>query len=719
MSSSNSRALLALAAALGLAGCYDRHICGSEETCNLYDDDCDGLVDEGFVDADGAYRTIDDCGSCGTSCVTAFPTAAEVACVDSDEGPTCVLASCPVAFHRAGDGACVPDVPVLCLPCEADEDCALRIEGARCLETGSGQSRCGQPCDVMAPCPEGFACTDGQCAPGSGWCGCDASTEGAELACLLEVAADGHACVGVRRCGAEGPGECEPALGEACNGQDDDCDGSTDEDFRDEAGRYVDRLNCGGCAIPCVEPGPNMEALCLPAGAGVTCEIACLEGFVDVDRILANGCECERFDGTGPPPAVGGDADCDGVPDDTDTFIYVTSTGSDTNPGTLARPMRTPNAALARARAAGKSVLVARGLYRGPVALVAGVSIFGGYSPDFSDRDLELYAVVLEAPSPGLPALTCSNIRTETFVDGFTVLGADAVGAGEGSTAVFLDGCGPEVQLSSLAVFAGRGSDGANGLDSSARLGELGFDSLDDLDGTAGTMGRDGNDAGVACTTTAGGTGGRKACGRFDVSGGAGGASACAETGCTNGRPCGNAGCTDFTVGGVCDFDAVLRAAVPNPAPGAGSGPAPGAAGELTYNAPTNRGVCNFCDDNPTLARDTAPGGDGGSGADGSSGIGCEASPVLDPLTGRVSASGGGDGAAGTNGSGGGGASAGAGYDVIGGTDGTCSARSGGSGGGGGGSGGAARRRRPAAAAAAPRSASRCGSRTASRADRS
>lgn len=667
------------------SGCYESHICGHEEICNLFDDDCDGLIDEGFVSDDGVYRDVEHCGTCGVACADAFPTAETVACEDDPAlGPICVLVTCPVGFHRSDDGSCAPDVPVLCLPCTTDEDCELRVPRARCLDTGSGQTRCGLPCDAGVPCPDGFTCTSGQCTPRSGWCNCDESTEGIELACLLRVEADGHACVGVEVCGIDGPGPCEPALGEACNGQDDDCDGETDEDFRDDAGRYVDRLHCGGCAIPCVEPGPNMIALCEPVGAGVTCTIDCLEGFVDVDRILANGCECERFTGTGPPPAIGGDADCDGVTDDTDDFIYVTTTGSDTNPGTLVRPMRTLNAALARGRSESKDVLVARGIYEGPLAVLGGVSIYGGYSVDFRDRDLELYPVVIERSEPGLPALTCADVRTATAIEGFTIVGGDAVGVGEGSTALFSNRCGPEVTFTALTIFAGRGSNGANGLDSSARLREWGFDSLDDLDGVLGEMGRPGNDATTACRRAAGGAGGRHVCRTTDISGGAGGAADCAETGCVNGSPCGNAGCTDFTVGSVCDFAAVLRAATPNPASQAGRGPMPGVAGVLTYNSPTNRGVCNFCDDNPTLPRDSAHGGDGGSGIDGRGGVGCRGRPSLDPSAGRVSGGGGTDGTGGQDGSGGGGASAGAGYDVIGGTTGTCSDRSGGSGGGGG-----------------------------------
>ena len=667
------------------SGCYAHHECPPDELCNLFDDDCDGRIDEGIVSDDGVYRSDDHCGTCGVRCADAYPTAEVTACVDDPAlGPVCRLVSCPVGFHRSGDGSCAPDVPVLCLACTEDDDCALRVPGARCLDTASGQRRCGQPCDGGAMCPDGFLCRDGQCSPLSGWCNCDASMEDAELACILRVDEDGHACVGIQRCTDAGPGPCEPALGEACNDQDDDCDGSVDEDFRDDAGRYVDRLHCGGCAIPCVEPGPNMEAICAPAGGGVSCQIECLEGFVDVDGIAANGCECERFDGMGPPPVVGGDADCDGVPDDTDDFIYVTTTGSDTNPGTLARPMRTLNTALARGDAVNKDVLVSRGVYDGPLDVVGGTSIFGGYSPDFRDRDLELFSVVIESPSPGAPAIICQDVRVATAIEGFTVAASDAVGAGVGSSGVYFDGCGPELALRAVTVFAGRGSEGANGADSSERISEWGFETLDDLDGTRGGDGGLGNPEGVSCTTVAGGTPGLQMCNGRDVRGGTGGAAACPETGCVNGSPCGNGGCTDYTVGGVCDFDAVLADAVPNPAPTDGRGPAPGVAGPLTYNAPTNRGVCNFCDDNPTLPRDSAHGADGGAGTDGFGGPGCGARPLLDVASGRLSGGAGRGGLDGLDGSGGGGASAGAGYDVIGATSGMCADRSGGSGGGGG-----------------------------------
>ena len=247
--------------------------------------------------------------------------------------------------------------------------------------------------------------------PSSGVCACGPDTVGAELGCFI-LATDGHACAGVHVCGEDGFSECGAALDEVCNLIDDDCDEAVDEDCRDASGLYVSRLACGSCATPCVEPGANMVATCSPDAAGVDgvrCDVVCEEGFVDVDRILANGCECERFDGSGPPPVVGGDGDCDGVPDDTTDFVYVTTTGSDTT-GLLARPCARCRR---RSRAAHglQGVLVATGTYAG-FDVVVGVSIFGGYSPDFTDRDLDLPCgprIARRARAPALRSAPCAR----------------------------------------------------------------------------------------------------------------------------------------------------------------------------------------------------------------------------------------------------------------------------------------------------------------------
>ena len=681
--------LLALSiASMALSGCYRDHLCGEEERCNLHDDDCDGLIDEGFVSSDGVYRQVTNCGTCGIDCRGVFPTAQTVACDDSTDGPICRLVSCAPGSHLAGAGACEPDVVSLCLPCESDTDCALRMPNARCLDTASGARRCGTPCDASHACPAGFGCTAGtepgtsQCTPNSGFCGCTDSTMNVDLACLLHSPTDTHECAGVQHCGAMGASACEPALMETCNHQDDDCNGRIDETFRDSMGRYVSRLACGDCAIPCVEPGPHMVATCL-AEPTIHCDLQCAMGFVDVNRIQADGCECERWDGMGPPPMVGGDANCDGIPDDTTQFVYVTMAGNDSDLGTLAHPMRTIDAASARALSQGKSVLVARGIYTGAVHLVSGVSVFGGYAPDFTDRDLALYPVQIERPSePGLPPLICDHVAGASRFEGFIVQGSDAAVEGEGSTSILLDGCGAGVVLADVQVLAGRAMDGTRGVDSSANLAMWGLTSLTQLDGASGTDGIDSSSSDF-CPTLAGGRGGMHACRAVDVSGGNGGGAACPGDICTNGRPCGNGGCTDFTVRGTCNLDAARAVAVANPAATAGRGPGAGAAGDLTYNAPTDRGVCNFCDDNPTLPRTGVPGVDGAAGIDGGGGLGCPGGPTIES-DGRVHGSFGGDGTAGSDGGGGGGGSAGSGYEVLGGTSGGCTDHSGGSGAGGG-----------------------------------
>jgi hypothetical protein len=702
-----------------LAGCFRSRPCGDRETCDRRDDDCDGAIDEGFIDPEtGLYLTANHCGACGVDCAAVFPGAAETACVagpregeddgagdgeDDAAGPLaarCEVVACPPGTRLEPGAGCLPITPSLCLPCAVDDDCGLREPGAVCSAAVDGEPRCFPSCE--GGCPPGTRCVelpsdDGfsavpACLPIGGDCTCSDATAGARFGCRLDGGA-GLRCDGFQECQPGGElTACAPALEETCNGADDDCDGTIDEGFRDEAGRYLlDPIHCGACNAPCAPPGPNTFADCVAAGgAGARCDTGCLPGFVDVDGLAANGCECERLDdGMGPPPAIGGDADCDGVVDDDDDFVHVASTGNDGDPGTLLRPVRTIQRGIALGRAEAKDVLVARGIYDGPILLAPGVGLFGGYRPDFRDRDLELFPVRVErgVAEPGAPVLVAREIRVPTEVDGLTLVGSDAVVPGAGSTAVYLDRSTEALRLSNVTILAGRGQDGRRGEDSSDRLASLGLDELDDLDGPGGG---DGGDPGVGCRTVLAGGGGRQRCGGRDVSGGDGGDATCPDTGCRQGRPCANAGCTDFTdPDGRCDLDAVLEAAVPLPSASSGRGPFPGEAGERTYPSPTNRGTCNFCDDNPTLRRLGGDGTDGGDGLPGEGGDGCGGSDpggrvVVDLGRGLVAGRNGNDGTSGTDGSGGGGGTPGAGYAVIDDTVGACVDRNGGSGGGGG-----------------------------------
>ena len=60
--------------------CSSSHPCLGEETCNGRDDDCDGRVDEDFLDSRGRYVKNEHCGACTTACPAVFPSARETRC---------------------------------------------------------------------------------------------------------------------------------------------------------------------------------------------------------------------------------------------------------------------------------------------------------------------------------------------------------------------------------------------------------------------------------------------------------------------------------------------------------------------------------------------------------------------------------------------------------------------------------------------------------------
>lgn len=689
-----------LAVLLAATACFDTHDC-EVERCDGRDNDCDGRIDESFRDSHGRYSSLEHCGACGLSCAEVFPSAAERSCGLHGDNRACELLSCGAGKIDVG-GACAAEPFSLCLPCTGHQDCSRLRAGARCLSSPNSdgvEKFCGQPCSEQASCPSGSHCvtttldTASQCWPDSGSCACPGDNTvnvPMTLACELKNSS-GDICVAARSCNSSGRGRCESVLVEACNGSDDDCDDLVDEGFVDDQGRYATEAHCGGCGRACQPPGPNMGAECRAnATTGVRCEVRCLDGFVDVDGLAATGCECELQ--SGAVVTVGADADCDGVVDPTPGFVFVSIAGDDANSGTEAdAPLRTLSAGFALSLQLNRAMLVARGPYQGPFELASGVAVYGGYSPDFRSRDRALYPVVLEASDGGGPALVARNIAAPTVLDGVTISGSSGEAAGQGSTALWLDRSGAALSLHEVTVIAGAGSAGTEGRASSERLGLWGLSSLADLTGESGERGLDGGSANAPCSyfELLPGAGGGKTCPAGDVSGGSGGGSLCTSLPqCSNGGgvPCGNAGCTDFTNGGGCDLVEAKAVATANPSALPGRGAQGGGAGELTYSAPTNRGSCSFCDDNPTLPRLGADGAAGALGQDGNAGMAqCNgpSSWVVDS-SGRLRAAQGADGRPGLDGSGGGGGSGGAGYSVIANTAGACNSAAGGSGGGGG-----------------------------------
>ncbi len=193
------------------------------------------------------------------------------------------IESCPNDWNCRGvangaglDFYCVPERDRLCEPCLVDEACPG--EGNACVPLASGGSACGRACgDGLGTCPDGFGCqvtvnatgeATEQCVPLSGVCVCRTETEGSEVPCNNENAFG--ICFGVSVCQADGAvGECsarEP-LAELCNGQDDDCNGFTDDgiavstcEIENDAGRCVgDRQCLPGAGEVCTAATPRAE----------------------------------------------------------------------------------------------------------------------------------------------------------------------------------------------------------------------------------------------------------------------------------------------------------------------------------------------------------------------------------------------------------------------------------------------------------------------------
>jgi len=378
------------------------------EICDYQDNDCDGTVDEGFVNAlSGQYDSVASCGMCGYSCAGRIPFADEVRCNVAGALPVCEVVTCEAGYYRASETVCAAVTSNICAPCLTDRNCPVR--GDRCLALDTGLV-CGQDCaadnlhgTAAGVCPNGFVCEDfpelgegvrqcvpqsGSCSclaehadntrfcsqtnefgtctgfescdPLSGWEGCSATAPAPELCDRRDNDCDGTvdegfpdlntpctvgtgACfrAGVVRCADEGGGTvCGAAPGdpaaEVCNYQDDDCDGQTDQTFRDEAtGLYVNFDHCGSCNISC--EGAILfatQTACQIQGASAVCialecqgdyllaenRRACLprSGAYDCSRCLDDtqceslaGGRCEQFaDGRFCTRACAVEADC-------------------------------------------------------------------------------------------------------------------------------------------------------------------------------------------------------------------------------------------------------------------------------------------------------------------------------------------------------------------------------------------------------------------------
>ncbi len=99
--------------------------------------------------------------------------------------------------------------------------------------------------------------------------------------------------------------------------------------------------------------------------------------------------------------------------------VFVSTLGNDLNPGTLSQPVKRIQRGIELATEVGKSVFVATGTYEGSV--VTTVSLYGGYSHDFMQRDIELWRTEIVANGDTGVEISNEETRNSVVMEGFLV----------------------------------------------------------------------------------------------------------------------------------------------------------------------------------------------------------------------------------------------------------------------------------------------------------
>jgi hypothetical protein len=158
------------------------------------------------------------------------------------------------------------------------------------------------------------------------------------------------------------------------------------------------------------------------------------------------------------------DSNCDGIDGDIAHAIFVSPIGDDTNPGTRSAPKRTFASAIPAAAAARKDVYASFGTYTEQLDVFDGVSVYGGYSSDWTRRGTGVTRLTVpDVHGTGEGVLAIGVVSPTTLQLLTITFGmSDTPGAGSyGVRAINSSG----LRIEYLTVRAGPGAAGDPGLD--------------------------------------------------------------------------------------------------------------------------------------------------------------------------------------------------------------------------------------------------------------
>ncbi len=498
-------------------------------------------------------------------------------------------------------GLCLQPDYFLCQACMDAADCIEPWSTAHynCVEYANDTRFCAKDCESAADCPADFSCEEAtvvgsstpakQCVRTDGDCPCDEFHQGGETTC--QVANEYGTCAGSLSCTATGfecdaliplkeecngeddncngqtdeemgtvscgqgvcehdvaacengfPAFCNPMEGmgsETCNGLDDNCNGTVDDQWP-ELGEPCDSDNdddfckngiweCtgNGLDIECVGDGEVTEEIC--DGIDNDCDGQTDEGLgktscgIGICAKTVQNCVageeqvCDPEEGaqeTDLPDLEGVDSNCDGVDGDKELAIFVDAlTGTDDGDGTPGSPLKTLDAAQEKAVSEGFSAIyISKGTYPETFTVIGGIDYYGLFNAGDGWSRSAFNPTYFQG---GSPALSCTG-QSDFALDGFQFTGANATGPANSAYGAKITNCSAG-QLVRCTITAGNATDGTNGTPGQA--GQPGGS------GSGGSNGCGYGGWGCGdCQKPAGGLGGSSPCGAQGANGGSGGA---------------------------------------------------------------------------------------------------------------------------------------------------------------------------------------------------